>query len=155
MQIKGVTGIGSILKVLLEVCFFLGIVFLLALYFIVKLVGIHFNLFIGCVYPCGIAFLYLVWQFIGLFASLKEESPFVEENPLRMKKGMIASLIIAFFTGVALLLTILVYNYYTLQLQVALGFIMVLFIGVGIALYILKELFSEAILYKNENDLTI
>lgn len=155
MKIKGMNGIGSILKVLLEVCFFIGVLFLLTLYFIVEALGIHFNWFIMCVYPCGITFLYLMWQFIGLFDSLKEGNPFCDENPLRMKKGMIASFIIAFFIGISLLLTILVYDYYTLQLQVALGFIMLLFVGVGIALYILKELFSEALLYKTENDLTI
>lgn len=155
MQIRGIKGIGSFLKVLLQCCFVLGIVFLLGLYFIVKVLGIHFNLFIGCIYPCGIAFLSLIWQFIGLFDSLKLGNPFCEENILRMKYGMIASFIIAVFTGIALLLTVFVYSCYTLQLQVALGFITILFFGVGIALYILKELFSEAIVYKEENELTI
>lgn len=155
MKIKGEKGIGSILKLLLQGCFILGIIILFGLYFIVKGLGIHFNWFIGCVYPCGIGFLCLVWQFIGLFDSLKLENPFCEENTLRMQYGMVASFVIALFTIGALFLTIFVYSYYTLQLQVALGFIALLFFGVGIALYILKELFHEAIVYKNENDLTI
>jgi len=36
-----------------------------------------------------------------------------------------------------------------------LAFMVILFIGVSIALYILSELFNKALEYKKENDLTI
>ncbi len=38
---------------------------------------------------------------------------------------------------------------------IGLGFLVVLFFGVSIALYILSELFRQANEYKSENDLTI
>ena len=41
-------------------------------------------------------------------------------------------------------------NYY-----IVIAFLIVLFFGVGVALYILSKLFSKAYTYKEENDLTI
>lgn len=155
MKIKGEKGIGNILKIILQISLIIGIIILLGLYFITKLVNIKFDYFIMMIYPCGISFLILVYQFIGLFDSLKKNNPFCLENVNRMKIGMISSFIISLFITIALLLTIFVYNYYSLQLQVALFFMSILFIAVGIALYILKELFREATIYKEENDLTI
>ena len=68
---------------------------------------------------------------------------------------MLSSLTISTLIIIALLLTIFIYDYYSLQLQVALTFMSILFFAVGIALYILSELFKEATTYKEENDLTI
>ena len=141
MKIKGKNGI--------------GILFLISMYWIVRKVNLEFNWFIACIYPCGISFLVLIYQFIGLFNSLKESNPFCKENPKRMNIGMISSIVTCIFILIALLLSILVYNQYTLELKVALSFIFILFFGVSIALYILKELFIEAINYKEENELTI
>lgn len=155
MKVNGKNGIGSILKFILQISMVVGIVFLICLYWIVKKVNLDFNWFIACIYPCGIGFLVLVYQFIGLFNSLKENNPFCRENPKRMNIGMISSFIISIFIIVALLLTIFVYDIYTLELKVALTFMAILFFGVSIALYILKELFTEAINYKEENELTI
>lgn len=155
MKVKGINGIGNILKIILQISLVLGVIFLVCLYWIVKKVNLDFNWFIACIYPCGISFLVLVYQFIGLFDSLKEENPFCRENSKRMNISMISSLIISIFILIGLLLTIFVYDVYTLELKVALSFLVILFFGVSIALYILKELFIEAIEYKEENDLTI
>lgn len=155
MRINGKNGIGSILKFILQISMVLGIIFLIGLYWIAKKVNLEFNWFIACIYPCGISFLVLVYQFIGLFNSLKENNPFCKENPKRMCIGMISSLITCLFIIIAILLSIFVYDIYTLELKVALIFIAILFFGVSIALYILKELFTEAINYKEENELTI
>ncbi len=155
MKIKGKNGIGSILKFILQISMVIGILFLISMYWIVRKVNLEFNWFIACIYPCGISFLVLIYQFIGLFNSLKESNPFCKENPKRMNIGMISSIVTCIFILIALLLSILVYNQYTLELKVALSFIFILFFGVSIALYILKELFIEAINYKEENELTI
>ncbi len=155
MKVKGKNGIGSILKFILQVSMVVGIFFLVGLYWIVKKVNLDFNWFIACIYPCGISFLVLVYQFIVLFNSLKESNPFHKENPKRMKIGMISSLVTCIFIIIALIITIFVYDIYTLELKVALTFIAILFFGVSIALYILSELFDEAIKYKEENELTI
>lgn len=155
MKIFGKNGIGSLLKCLLQMSMFLGVILLISLYWITKWTNIHFNWFIVMIYPCGISLLVLIYEFIGLFDSLTKSNPFCQENVNRMKKGMLASFIIAIGILIALLLTIFVYHYYSLQLQVALTFMCILFIGIAIALYILKELFKEAINYKEENELTI
>lgn len=155
MKIVGKNGIGSILKFILQISMVIGILFLISMYWIVRKVNLEFNWFIACIYPCGISFLVLIYQFIGLFNSLKESNPFCKENPKRMNIGMISSIVTCIFILIALLLSILVYNQYTLELKVALTFIFILFFGVSIALYILKELFIEAINYKEENELTI
>lgn len=155
MKIFGNKGIGNILKILLEVGIIVGIVFLFMLYWIVKWFDLHFDWFVMMIYPCGIVFILLVYQFVGLFNTLKINTPFCKENVKRMKNGMILSFLISIFVILALLITILFYNYYSLQLQVALFFMSILFFAIGIALYILSELFREAIEYKEENDLTI
>lgn len=155
MKITGNKGIGNILKILLQISMVIGIIILIGLYFITKLVNMKFDWFIIMIYPCGISFLSLVYQFIGLFDSLKQSTPFCLENVKRMRNGMLSSFIISLFIIIALLLTIFAYNYYSLQLQVALSFMSILFFAVGIALYILAELFKEATTYKEENDLTI
>lgn len=155
MKLFGKNGIGSVLKCILQISMVLGIALLLSLYWLTKWTCIHFNWFIGMIYPCGIGLLVLIYEFIGLFDSLKKSNPFCQENVNRMRRGMLASFIISIGIGISLLLTIFVYDYYSLQLQVALTFMCILFLGIAIALYILKELFKEAINYKEENELTI
>ena len=155
MKITGERGIGNLLKVILQISLIIGIIILIGLYSITKIVNIKFDLFIIMIYPCGISLLLLMYQFVGLFNSLKHNNPFCLENVQRMKKGMISSFIISLLIAIALLLTIFLYDYYSLQLKVALAFMSILFFGVGIALYILAELFNKATTYKEENDLTI
>lgn len=155
MKLYGNLGIGNLLKIFLEVC--MGIIILTILFLpkIVELLGLHFDLFIISIYPCGIGFLTLIYQFVKLFETLKENNPFYKLNVIRLKRSMIISFIISFFVFIALLLSIFKYNYYSLQLQYCIFFISILFCGVGIALYILSELFKLAINYKEENELTI
>ena len=66
------------------------------------------------------------------------------------------SLIIGILVLIALGFTIFLYqSYYTIGCKICIGFISVLFFAIGIALYILKSLFKDAITYKEENELTI
>lgn len=155
MKLDGRLGIGNLLKLFLEICMVILAFILLFLFKIVDLLGLHFDLFIISIYPCGIAFLILIYQFIKLFETIQHNQPFLNLNILRLKRGMISSFIISVLVFVALLLAIFKYNYYSLQLKYCVFFISVLFFGVGIALYILSELFKLAIKYKEENELTI
>ncbi len=147
-------SLGSALKIILQVFSVLGIIFLLGLYSITKLLNLHYDLFIIMIYPCGICFLYLVYQFINLFDSLKNNNPFCHENVKRLNNSMVCSLLICILVLIALLVS-LFYEYYSLQLKVAIGFISALFFAISIALLILSELFKQATIYKEENDLTI
>lgn len=156
MKIEGEKSIGSLLKIVLQVCMVLGGIILVCLYPILKYFNLHFDLFTIMIYPCGIGLLLLIYQFIGLFNSLKENNPFCHDNVIRLNKSMIVSFVISILIVIALCFSIFLYNdYYTLSFNICVGFICLLFFGVGIALCILKELFKKAIAYKEENELTI
>lgn len=155
MKNNKIKKLGTILKIFLKLCLLVGILLLLTLYNIVNSLGLKFDLFILLIYPCGICFLLLIYQFIGLFTFLEKNNPFSEATTTRLNNSMILSFVISLLILVALLLTIFTYSYYTLQFKVSLAFIMILFFGVGIALYILKALFKIATNYKEENELTI
>lgn len=155
MKIDGNFGIAKLLKILLKVCFLVLSFILIFLFEIVDLLNLHFDLFILSIYPCGLCFLVLIYQFIKLFESLENNTPFLRVNILRLKNSMISSFIISLFVFISLLLSIFKYDYYSLQLKYCIFFIQILFLGVSIALYILSELFKLAINYKEENELTI
>jgi len=156
MKVKGKNSIGSLLKVFLQICMVIGTLILVFLYSILKAYNLHFDLFSVMIYPCGILFLALIYQFVGLFNSLKESNPFCNDNVIKLNRGMVISFIISALIVIALCFSIFLYNdYYTFSFNVCVSFICILFFGVGIALYVLKELFKEAISYKEENELTI
>ena len=156
MKVKGNNGIGSLLKIFLQICMVIGALLLVFLYFILKANNLHFDWFTVMIYPCGILFLGLIYQFVGLFNSLKENNPFCNANVIKLNRGMIISFIISVLIVIALCFSIFLYgDYYTFSFNVCVGFICLLFFGVGIALYILNELFKEATIYKEENELTI
>jgi len=156
MNIKGNKGIGSLLKIFLQICMVIGVLLLVFLYSILKANNLNFDLFTIMIYPCGILFLGLIYQFVGLFNSLKENNPFCNDNVIKLNRGMVIAFIISALIVIALCFSIFLYSdYYSFSFNVCVGFICVLFFGVGIALYILKELFKEAIVYKEENELTI
>lgn len=155
MKVKGKNGIGHLLKIILEIGMVVGILLLLFFIPILGVFEISLNWFLGMVYPCGICFLLFVYQFIGLFGSLSNNNPFCDNTVIRLRKGMYLSFVISILVFVSLGIIIGCYSFYTLGFRICMIFIGVLFLGIGLALYILKALFEEAILYKEENDLTI
>ncbi len=155
MKLDGKFGIGNILKVFLEICMVVLITNLLLLFQIVNFLKLKFDLFIVMIYPCGICFLALIYQFIKLFDSLKNNKPFSNDTIKRFNNSQIICFIISLLVFIALFLLIFVYDYYSNELRYCIAFIGILFFGVGVALYIMKSLFKEAISYKELNDLTI
>ncbi|MBR4178141.1 MAG: DUF2975 domain-containing protein [Bacilli bacterium] len=155
MDNKKLSNLGRTMEVLLKVGFVLSIVIIAGLYFITKLFKIHFDLFIIMIYPCGLLFTYMIYEFICLFKSLYKGNPFCLENVKILKNNMFISIIIGILVLISLLISCFMYNYYSLQLKFALGFISLLFFVASIAFYILSELFNQAHKYKEENDLTI
>lgn len=147
--------IANILIILLKISMIIGTVILLMLWKITNLLEIKFDLLVGLIYPSGILFLGFIYQFIKLFKQLKLEKPFTKETVRYLKTSMTLSFIIGFIILIALLLSIIIYPTYTLTVKISLTFFSILFFGVGIALYLLSELFKQATEYKEENDLTI
>ena len=150
MKIVGKNGLGNIIKIILQICFWVGIAFLIILPIILKSISI----FEIMLYLNGITMLEIVKQFIELFDSLKIEKPFCNNTVKRMN---IASIAAGIMTGLFFIETIYKFasNNSDIKINCILVFMTILFLGVAIALYILAELFRQATEYKSENDLTI
>lgn len=155
MKINGEKGLGNILKIFLEICFYLGIVLLIILPFALNKVGIDFKVSAFIIYPNGIILLIIARQFIKLFNSLKENNPFCENNVKILKNTARISLIGALLWVIDLCMQVILRGSDNLIIVLTLTFMCILFIGVSIALFILSELFKEAVNYKRENELTI
>ena len=150
MKIVGNNGFGNILKIILQICFWGGIAFLITLPIILKRISI----FEIMLYLNGITMLVIVKQFIELFDSLKIEKPFCENTVKRMNIASIASGIMTVLFFIETIYKFALDNS-DIKINCILVFMTILFLGVAIALYILAELFRQATEYKSENDLTI
>ena len=155
MKVTGKNGLGSILKIILQIGFFAGIIVLASLPFILNLFGLNLNASFIIIYPNGIGLLVIIYKFIKLFDSLKNNNPFCENNVKILKSTAIVSLIEALLWIFDLLYEIILAKTFDVITIVVLLFLFILFFGVAIALYILSELFREATVYKEENELTI
>ena len=155
MEVLGEKGIGNILKIFLQVCFWGGIVLLIILPFQLQMFGLKLNATVFVIYPNGIALLVIVRQFIGQFDSLKNKNPFCMENVKRLKISGIASLVETVLWTIDLLYTIFLAKGADVVIVLGLAFMIILFAGVAIAFYILAELIKQATEYKEENELTI
>jgi len=152
MKIFGHYGLGAILKFLLQVGFGLGLAILVAMPYLLKIINESLNWYWLIVYPTGILFLIIVIVFIKLFDSLKDNNPFNRNNLKLMNIAKYASLGISEFIIVEIILVLTLYRDKNV---IFLIFLTILFFGVFIALHILKEIMYQAILYKEENELTI
>ena len=155
MKIVGKNGLGNILKIILQICFWGGIAVLIILPFLLQMVGLRFNASAFVIYPNGIALLVIVRQFIGQFDSLKNKNPFCMENVKRLRISGIASLVETVLWTIDLLYTIFLAKGADVVIVLGLAFMIILFAGVAIAFYILAELIKQATEYKEENELTI
>ena len=155
MEVLGEKGIGNILKIFLQVCFWGGIAVLIILPFLLQMVGLRFNASAFVIYPNGMTLLVIVRQFIGQFDSLKNKNPFCMENVKRLKISGIASLVETVLWTIDLLYTIFLAKGADVVIVLGLAFMIILFAGVAIAFYILAELIKQATEYKEENELTI
>ena len=155
MKILGETGLGRILKEFLRICFYGGIVLLIILPFLLKTAGLRLNATAVVIYPNGIALLVIVYQFIGLFDSLKNNNPFCMENVKRLKNAGMASLVEGILWAIDLIYQLVLAKSFEPLFILVLVFLFILFIGVSIALYILAELMKQGTEYKVENELTI
>lgn len=155
MKITGENGIGKMLELLLQICFYIGIVVLIILPFILNKVGLSLRVSMYIIYPNGIVFLMIMHKFIKLFNSLRLNNPFCDENVKLLRKTGIISFIGSVLWGADFLYEMIINNSNDIILYCELSFLSILFFGVSIALYILSELFKQATEFKKENDLTI
>jgi len=94
---------------------------------------------------CGVLCLYILWQLRKIFKTLSGGNPFVIENVNCLRKCGVASFIIA-----------LVFVIDFLNFMLITAFIMiVIFTVLGLFSLTLKDVFKQAIAYKEENDWTV
>lgn len=146
--------IGKVIKIILIIGTILSIPAMIIIPFLLQhsISLIHSMLI---VYPNCILILGITWGFIKLFKSLEDNNPFNRSNIKILKNMGIISFIMSGLWFVDLLDLLLIIKNYYLNYTLVLIFLTLLFIGIGIALYILSILFKQATLYKEENDLTI
>ena len=146
--------IGKVIKIILIIGMITAIPIVIIIPFLLKhnISMIHTMLII---YPNGILMVGITWGFIKLFKSLEDNSPFNYNNVKTLKNMGIISFIMSSLWFVDLLDLLLIIKNYYMNYIIVLAFLIILFLGVGIALYILSALFKQATDYKEENDLTI
>ena len=155
MDIFGKKGLGKKIKIFLEICFYIGVIGLIALPFVLHIFGFNVGASAFVIYPNGIVLLIIAWNFIKLFGSLENNNPFCEENVKIMKKLWKVAMIGSFLWLIDFLYELILAKSDDIVFNATLLFLCALFLGVAIALYILSELFKQAIKYKKENELTI
>ncbi len=155
MKITGENGIGKLLKIFLQICFYCGIIILVVLPFLLNKLGFNLGASMYVIYPNGIVLLMITHKFINLFDSLRLNKPFCEENVKILKTTGIISFIGSLLWLMDFLYEIILVHSEDIIFNCTLLFLCILFLGVSIALYILSELFKQATEYKKENDLTI
>lgn len=154
MKIVGEKGLGKLLKVILIIGFILSIpTIIISPHLLNHTRSTIYSMFI--IYPNGILMLGIIYQFIILFKSLEDNNPFTIKNVNILKKTSLISFIMSILWFIDLLFMIFIINNSYINYILVLSFLILLFFGVGIALYILSELFKQATEYKEENDLTI
>lgn len=152
MKILGKNSISNYIRIVINLVFIGGTLILITLPFLLNYYLQLFNLptdiyppTLTLLYVSGIPALIIIYQFIKLFESLKDANPFVTNNSNYLKTSSFCSLIIA----IEYFISIFIFK------SVFTIIIMMIFIIAWIGLYILSELFKQAINYKEENDLTI
>ena len=154
MEITGKKGLGKILRIILIVGLIISIPTIIASPMLLHHTrNSTYSMII--IYPNGVLMLAMIYQFIKLFKSLEKNEPFTFENVDILQRTSIISLVMSILWLIDLLFMILIMKNTYINYVLVISFLSLLFFGVAIALYILKELMFQATKYKEENDLTI
>lgn len=143
--------IGKLLKVVLIICIIVAIPLVIMFPFVLK--GPIFSMIV--IYPNSLIMLLIAIQFIKLFKSIEDDNPFTFNNSKIMRRTSIYSFLMSVFWVLDIFYLLVFKNCHYINYYVVMIFFVVLFFGVGVALYILSKLFYKATSYKEENDLTI
>lgn len=154
MQKSNNQKVGKIIKIILIIGMIISIPIMGIIPFLLKhsISLIHSMLII---YPNGILILGIIWEFVKLFKSLEINNPFNRDNVKILKDAGTISYIMSVLWFIDLLDLLLIIKNYYINYILVLAFLVLLFIAIGISLYILSALFKQATDYKEENDLTI
>ncbi len=151
MKITGKKSLSNFIEICLKIIFVLGILIYITLPLLLNWYIELFNPVLNYIaalvilYVSGIPALTIVYKFIKIFGTLKQDNPFTLENVKHLRVISACSLIIAMEYIIGIFFIVSVFE--------------IIFIAVFIIAwlgdYILAELLKKAIDYKEENDLTI
>lgn len=154
MKFLGEKSLSSIVKLLLDLIYIGGILILLSLPYLLNwfltLNGyyvstkIYYFLFVLLIVT-GILALVIVNEIRKIFNTLKRKDPFKMDNVISLKRMGISAFLISFFY----IFKIIFFNSFMTVI------IVMVFIIAGFFSIILAEVFSQAVTYKNDHDLTI
>jgi len=151
MKITGKNSLSDFIEIFSKIIFIIGILVIITLPYLLKLYVEIFNPVLDytaalvILYVSGVPALIIVYEFIKIFDTLKQDNPFVMENVRYLKVISICSLIISIEYIIGLFFIVSVFEI------ILIGVFTIAWLG-G---YILSELLRKAIEYKEENELTI
>ena len=139
-------------KILVDIMFFLGIPCVLTVFWWMQLFTSYLaynpayvRLLSIILLLSGAALVYILWQIKKMLATLVGGNPFVEKNITCLRKCAVASFLIAL---IFLAKEIIVFT-------IASGLLVIVFGFLGLFCLTLKDLFKQAVAYKQENDWTV
>ncbi len=103
------------------------------------------NVLLGLLYPCGLLALLTEWEVFRIFRSLSQNNPFIIQNVKAFRR------IAIYLFGIAVMFIIKICLLNTLMTMLG----AFAFIVVGLLMLVLSDVFHQAVVYKEDNDLTI
>ena len=139
-------------KVLVDIMFFGGIACVAAVPFLMPVFKSYFGYRDAQVVPLaiiletsGLSSLFILWQLKAMFKTLLGGNPFTDSNVSSLRRCSVASFVIAIIYIVKL----------TFWFSIASSIIVIIFALLGLFCLTLKDIFKQAIAYKEENDWTV
>jgi hypothetical protein len=153
VQVLGEKGLSGLVKLLLDgvliggMAIFAGLPWCLKLAFnlIESSYDENYYFLLGFFYFSGVFALSLVYEIRKIFKNLNKRNPFILDNVKSLERMAFESFIISGAYGVKIIL-------YPSILTIIMAMV---FIILGLFLVILSEVFHQAVIVKEENDLTI
>lgn len=151
MQIIGEKGLSGYVKLLLDAVFIGGIAIFLTLPWCLKIAfdliknDENYYFLLVFFYFTGVFALSLVYEMRKVFKNINQKNPFIIENVKSFKNMSIASFIIS----IAYVIKVIFFP------SILTIIMTMVFIIAGLFLLILSEVFHQAVIVKEENDLTI
>ena len=144
--------INKLTKIVVDIFFYLGIITCITVPFftpkIIKYLNLNENLITPTIITLllsGMCAVYIIFQLKRTFKTLVAGNPFVIENTIYLKNMSIAAFIISAIYIVKL------FYWFTFATVI----IVLVFLVAGLFCLTLKDLFAQAVKFKEDNDLTI
>lgn len=139
-------------KVLLDIMFYGGILCCVSVPFLLPSIAAFFGYSMDMVKPytvilvsSGLCSIYILWQLKAIFKTLLGGNPFIEKNVGCLRRCSVASFLI----------TIIYLIKIGIWFTIASSIIVIIFSLLGLFCLTLKDVFKQALSYKEENDWTV